>query len=214
MHNTPLTLFDYPLSSASYRVRIALALKGIDFVSVPINLRDGDQRSAEYLAQNPSGLVPTLQLPSGEYLRQSLAILRYLDTLVATPRMFPTDPLGDAMVSALALDIACDIHPLNNLRVLNYLTGPLALTESAKNDWYAHWITAGLGGLETAVNAHDGPYCAGDGISAADVCLVPQMFNARRFNVDLSAFPRLVEIDARLTAIPEIAKVAPQLPPG
>jgi maleylacetoacetate isomerase len=207
-----LTLFDYPLSSASYRVRIALAFKGIDFVSVPINLRNGDQRSKHYLAQNPAGLVPALQLPSGQLLTQSLAILRYLDSLVATPRMFPTHPVEDALVSALALDIACDIHPLNNLRVLNYLTGPLALEERAKNDWYAHWITAGFGGLETTINAHGGSFCAGDSISAADICLVPQMFNARRFNVDLSAFPRLVDIDARLTAIPEIAKVAPNLP--
>jgi maleylpyruvate isomerase len=210
MHNSRLTLFDYPLSSASYRVRIALSLKSIDYVSVPVNLREGDQRKADYLSQNPAGLVPALQLPNGQLLTQSLAILRYLDTLVATPRMFPADQLDDARVSALALDIACDIHPLNNLRVLNYLTGPLVVSEVLKNKWYAHWITSGFSAMESNVRAHGGQYCMGDNISAADACLVPQMFNARRFQVDLSAFPCLVAIDARLTNNPKIAQVSPQ----
>jgi maleylpyruvate isomerase len=212
MENNRPTLFDYPLSSASYRVRIALSLKGIEYDTVPINLRNGEQRSSTFMRHNPAGLVPAFQLTSGELLTQSLAILRYLDVLVPTQRMFPADPLADAYVSAMALDIACDVHPLNNLRVLNYLTGTLNISDQAKNDWYAHWITACFGALEEKVNSHSGNHCAGDDISAVDVCLVPQMFNARRFKVDLSAFPKLVAIDGMLTAMPEIAKVAPTLP--
>jgi maleylpyruvate isomerase len=212
MQHHGITLFDYPLSSASYRVRIALSLKHIAYQSITINLRQDEQRAARYLDQNPAGLVPGLQLPCGQLLTQSLAILRYLDTLVTTPRMFPADPLADALVSAMALDIACDIHPLNNLRVLNYLTGPLTISESAKNLWYAHWIDIGFTALETKAAAHDDAYCAGELITAADACLVPQMFNARRFQVDLSAFPRLVAIDARLTKLPEIAQVTPNFP--
>jgi maleylpyruvate isomerase len=212
MTDTRLTLFDYPLSSASYRVRIALALKGIDHQRLPINLREGAQRSDDYLRHNPAGLVPALQLNDGTLLTQSLAILRYLDRVVDRPRLFPTDPLADAQVSALALYIACDIHPLNNLRVLNYLTGPLAQSEEAKLQWYRHWITTGFVALETRIAEIGGAYCVGDTLSAADVCLVPQMFNARRFDVDISPYPTLVAIDGRLNELPEIAGVAPILP--
>jgi maleylacetoacetate isomerase len=209
--SSALTLYDYPLSSASYRVRIALNLKGLAYERVTINLRDGAHRGGDYLAHNPAGLVPALGLPDGTVIGQSLAIMRYLDT-VAEPRLFPADPLADARVSAMAMDIACDIHPLNNLRVLNYISGTFGQSDQQKNAWYAHWVEQGFAGLEQSVRAIGGAYCAGDAISAADLCLVPQMFNARRFKVDLSAYPTLVAIDARLCALPAVIAATPALP--
>jgi maleylpyruvate isomerase len=206
-----LTLYDYPLSSASYRVRMALAIKGVDHDRITVDLREGAQNDASFKDKNPAGLVPLLVLADGRPISQSLAILRYLDS-IATPRLFPLDPLEDARVSAMALSIACDIHPLNNLRVLKYLTGPLAISEAAKNDWYTHWIATGFAALEAEASAIGGSFCAGESLSAADLCLVPQMFNARRFNVDLSPYPGLRAIDARVRAIPAVEAVAPPQP--
>lgn len=193
-------LYDFPWSSASYRVRIALALKGIDYETRSVDLRAGEQHEPDYLAVAPVGLVPSLKLPDGTALTQSLAIMRYLDT-VAEPRLFPADPLCDARVSALALAIACDIHPLNNLRVLGYLQNDLAVSDSAKSDWYAHWVQTGFTALEVEIAKHGGRYCYGNVVSAADICLVPQMANAHRFHVDMSAFPLLTAINGRLRRI-------------
>jgi maleylpyruvate isomerase len=211
MAEARLTLYDYPLSSASYRVRLALAIKGVDHDRITVNLRDGAQNEASFKDKNPAGLVPLLLLANGRTISQSLAILRYLDS-IATPRLFPLDSLEDARVSAMALSIACDIHPLNNLRILKYLTGPLGVSETAKNGWYAHWITTGFTALEAEVSAIGGSFCAGESLSAADLCLVPQMFNARRFNVDLTPYPALIAIDARVRALPAIEVVAPPKP--
>lgn len=201
-------LYDFPRSSASYRVRIALALKGIDYQTCAVDLRAGEQRAPDYCAVAPAGLVPALVLSDGTILTQSLAIMRYLDT-VAEPRLFPNAPLADAQVSALSLAIACDIHPLNNLRVLGYLQTELAVSESARSDWYAHWVQTGFAALETEIAKHGGLYCYGDVLSAADVCLVPQMANAHRFNVDVGVFPRLLEINDRLCRIPQFMAAAP-----
>jgi maleylpyruvate isomerase len=152
--------------------------------------------------------VPTLVLPDRTVLTQSLAIMRFLDT-VAEPRLFPCDPLADARVSAFSLAIACDIHPLNNLRVLGYLQKELAVSDSGRSDWYAHWVQTGFAALETEIAKHSGLYCYGDVLSAADVCLAPQMANARRFNVDVSAFPLLSAINDRLCDIPEFMNASP-----
>ncbi len=203
-------LYDFPRSSASYRVRIALALKGIDYQTHAIDLRAGEQRAPDYCAVAPAGLVPALMLPDKTILTQSLAIMRFLDT-VAEPRLFPCDPLADARVSVLSLAIACDIHPLNNLRVLGYLQNELAVSDNARTDWYAHWVQTGFAALEPEITKYGGLYCYGNTLTAADVCLGPQMANARRFNVDVSAFKLLCEINDRLCTIPAFVAAAPML---
>ncbi len=201
-------LYDFPRSSASYRVRIALALKGIAYEARTVDIRAGEQNAPDYMAMAPAGLVPSFRLPDGTVLTQSLAIIRYLDT-VSAPRLFPENPMADAQVSALSMAIACDIHPLNNLRVLGYLQTELGVSDSAKTDWYAHWVQAGFAALETAIARHGGLYCYGDVLSAADVCLVPQMANAKRFGVEISGFPLLSAINDRLYQIPEFIAAAP-----
>jgi len=190
-------LYDFPRSSASYRVRIALALKGIVYEKRHVDLRAGDQRSEAYRAIAPAGLVPALVIPHGPVLTQSLAILRYLDA-VAEPRLFPAHPIAAARVEAMALTIACDVHPLNNLRVLGYLEREFGASAEACSAWYAHWVRAGLATLEAEVARHGGRFCFGDAVTAADVSLVPQMANARRFEVEVGDCPHLFEIDARL----------------
>jgi maleylacetoacetate isomerase len=171
------TLYDFPRSSASYRVRIALALKGISYSTIAIDLRAGEQRSHDYLDKNPAGLVPALVTPTGDVLTQSLAILRYLDH-VAGPKLWPNDPYEQAIVDAMTLTIACDIHPLNNLRVLGYIQNELDAADPAKSEWYGHWVQTGFASLEAQVARHGGTYCYGDHVTAADICLVPQMANA------------------------------------
>ena len=207
---TGYALYDFPRSSASYRVRIALSLKGIGYETHSVDLRAGKQSAPDYLAVAPAGLVPSLRLPDGTILTQSLSIMRYLDTL-SEPRLFPTEPVADARVSALSLAIACDIHPLNNLRVLAYLQAVLGASEDAKSDWYAHWVRTGFRALEIEIAQCGGLYCYGDTVTAADLCLVPQMANARRFNVDVSEFRLLCAINDRLCAIPEFVAAAPKL---
>lgn len=204
-----MRLYDYAKSSAAYRVRIALAVKAVEVERVDVDLRTGAQKDAAYGAVSSSGLVPTLT--DGELtLGQSLAICRYLDITYPQPRLYPADPVASAKVDEMALTVACDIHPLNNLRVLKYLRGPLAQEEPAVMAWYAHWIEAGFAAMERLVTAHgSASYCYGESVSMADICLVPQMFNARRFEVPLDAFPRLVAIDAALCALPAFADAAP-----
>ena len=204
-----MRLYDYAKSSAAYRVRIALNLKGLTAELADVDLRAGAQGGGAYGAVSPSGLVPTLV--DGEVtLGQSLAICRYLDRLHPEPRLFPEDPVAEARVAEMALSVACDVHPLNNLRVLGYLRAPLAQHEAAVMAWYAHWIEAGFTALERMVQEHGSDTnCHGDAVSMADLCLVPQVFNARRFGVPLDAFPRLVAIDAALRELPAFADAAP-----
>lgn len=186
-------LYDFPRSSASYRVRIACALKGVDYEKVPVDFRADAQRSPDYLLIAPAGLVPAYEADDGTLLTQSLAIIRHLDTTHPQPKLFPDDPKGDCAALEMALAIACDIHPLNNLRVLKYLQGELGAGEGKRADWYAHWVRRGFKGLEARVKDHGGgPYCLGRLLTVADVCLVPQMANARRFDVPLDDFPTLV----------------------
>jgi maleylacetoacetate isomerase len=203
-----LTLYDYWRSSAAYRVRIALHLKGLSFAQVPVNLVKGEQQAIEHKARNPQGFVPALALGDGSLLTQSLAIIDYLDTLQPAPPLWPADPVAKARAQAMALLIACDIHPVNNLRILNYLKNPLGADAAGTETWYRHWIAEGFAALEQL--AAPGPYLAGEQLSVADICLVPQMANARRFKTDLTPYPRLVAVDARLSALPAFAAAAPE----
>jgi maleylpyruvate isomerase len=211
-----MKLYDYFRSSASYRVRIGLKLKGLDYESVPVHLlRDGgEQLKPEYRAVNPSGLVPALQ--DGEAtITQSLAILEYLDEVHPMVPLMPRDALGRARVRQLALMIGCDIHPVNNLRVLRYLVKQAGLTEEAKNAWYVHWVQEGFAALENelAASGSMGRFCHGDAPTIADCFLVPQVFNAVRFNIDMTPYPVIVRIDAALRELPAFAAAHPSAQP-
>ena len=198
--------YEYWRSSAAYRVRIALNLKGVTYRSVQLDLVEGQQRNPEFLARNPQGLVPALEI-DGHFLTQSLAIIDYLDARHKAPPMVPSDPAARSAVLARALLISADIHPINNLRVLNYLRSTLGADDAAVAAWYRHWIQEGFAALEAG--APDQGLFGGDRPDLADVCLVPQMANARRFDTPLAGFPRLVRIDAELTALPAFAAAAP-----
>jgi maleylacetoacetate isomerase len=187
----------YFRSSAAWRCRIGFGLKGLSPDFAAVHLRKGEQRAAGYTALAPQGLVPALEV-EGRVLTQSLAILEWLDETHPTPALLPKDPFERAEVRAFALAIACDIHPINNLRILGYLKAPLGHSQDEVDTWYRHWCSEGLAPLETIAQRHAsrGRFAFGDAPSLADVCLVPQLANARRFGTDLSAFPRLLEIDA------------------
>jgi maleylacetoacetate isomerase len=198
-----LRLYDYYRSSASYRVRIALNLKGVDHERVPVNLLEGEQRDEAYRARNPQGFVPMLEA-DGERLTQSLAIIAWLDSHCPEPPL----RTGDPGVLALALTIAADIHPLNNLRVLKRL-GALGIGQEARDDWYRHWVAEGFEALEALAAPTAGRFLVGDEVSLADICLVPQMYNARRFEVPLGSYPTLVAADAAAGALPAFAAAHP-----
>jgi maleylacetoacetate isomerase len=207
-----MRLFDYFRSSAAYRVRIALNFKGVaPDERTFVHLRMGSQRAQDYLALNPQGLVPALELDDGRVLTQSLAIVEYLEETYPTPPLLPAAPAARARVRAIALAIACEIHPLNNLRVLNYLTGTLGVSDAQKNGWYKYWIDVGFEALERQLFRDDdtGTYCHGDAPTLADVCLVPQLANARRFKIDLAPYPTLTRIEAACNALPAFAAAAP-----
>ena len=202
-------LYDYARSSAAYRVRIALNLKGVDYERRPVNLLDGDQKSDAYRAVNPQGLVPALEI-DGHLLTQSVAIINYLDQRFPVPPLLSTTIADQAHVRALALTIACDIHPLNNVRVLKYLSGPLGVEQEHRDAWYSHWVHEGFAALETLAAPRAGKFLFGDAPTMADVLLVPQMFNARRFNVPVEAYPTLVRADANACALDAVARAHPE----
>jgi maleylacetoacetate isomerase len=211
-----LRLYTYWRSSAAYRVRIALHYKGLGFESVPKHLlRDGgEQRQADYLALNPQGLVPALA--DGELvIAQSIAICEYLEEIHPEPQLLPGDARDRAVVRSMALAIACDIHPLNNLSVTAYLRSEFGADSAAVSRWASHWIQRGFAALERRVERGptDGRHCYGEAVTLADVCLVPQMYNARRFKVDLSAFPRLTAICGHLESLPAFAAARPEAQP-
>jgi len=209
-------LYDYFRSSAAYRVRIALNLKGVaPDERTFVHLRMGGQRAQDYLALNPQGLVPALALDEGAVLTQSLAIVEYLDETHPEPPLLPADPIGRARVRAIALSIACDIHPLDNLRVLNYLIGTLGVAREQKDGWYKYWVDVGFEALEKklAQERETGVFCHGNEPTLADVCLVPQIANARRFGIDLSPYPTLTRIEAACLALPAFAAAAPERQP-
>jgi maleylacetoacetate isomerase len=204
-----MNIHGYFNSSTSFRVRIALALKGVPFEGIPVNLRAQAQRSAEHVALNPSAGVPVLA--DGEFvLTQSLAIIDYLDARHPVPRLIPEDAQARARVLELSLGIACDIHPVNNMRVLQYLQQVLGVSDAQKQAWYQHWVAEGLGAAEQLLARHgSGPYCFGEQPTLADCCLVPQVANAQRMGCALGAFPRIQAIHAHCMAQTAFQAAAP-----
>jgi maleylacetoacetate isomerase/maleylpyruvate isomerase len=186
-----MKLYNYFRSSASFRVRIALALKQLPFDYVPVHLLKGEHKKPEFAALSADTFVPVLE-DAGQQLSQSLAIMEYLEEVYPEPSLLPADPVARARVRALALSVACDIHPLNNLRVLKYLVRELKVSEDSKNEWYRHWCREGLRAVDRQLSRWGGTaYCVGDTPTVADCCLVPQVFNAQRFDVSLDDMPRV-----------------------
>ncbi|NEX60423.1 maleylacetoacetate isomerase [Noviherbaspirillum galbum] len=214
-----MKLYAYFRSSASYRVRIALNLKGLDYEVVPVHLlkNGGQQFSQEYLQLNPDGLVPVLvdESTGGEALTQSLSIIEYLEETHPEPRLLPESPLDRAWVRSLALTIACEIHPLNNLRVLRYLMRELKVSEESKDTWYRHWCEHGLASVEKMLSrdSRTGTFCYGETPGLADCLLVPQIANAQRLQCDLSAMPTIMRINAACQELEAFAKAAPAVQP-
>lgn len=204
-------LHNYFRSSTSYRVRIALALKGIDYDYEAFHLRRGEQRSERFLGLNPQGLVPALTWTDGHVYTQSLAIIEFLDEVVPQPRLLPQDPAGRQRVRSLSQIVALDIHPLNNLRVLAYLKTHFGADEAAQANWFRHWVAEAFGALEQrlANEPETGRYCHGDTITMADLCLASQLTNNRRFDVDMQAFPTIRRIGAALEEIEAFRQAAP-----
>jgi len=211
-----MKLYSYFRSSAAYRARIALNIKGLEYEYVAKHLlKDGgEHRRADYLALNPQGFVPALE-HDGELLTQSLAIIEYLDEVFPNPPLLPARPFDRAVVRAMSLLIACDVHPLNNLRVLNYLKAPLAHDSAAIGEWYKHWISEGFAPLDQLLEKHsaDGRYCFGDSVTMADVLLVPQVANSRRYQMDLSPYPTLKKVAEHLESLPAFVAAHPDRQP-
>ncbi|WP_425914997.1 maleylacetoacetate isomerase [Pseudomonas sp. GWSMS-1] len=215
--STELRLYSYWRSSAAYRVRIALNLKGLAYEQVPVHLvKDGGQQhSTDYQALNPQELLPLLvdHGNGGVRIAQSLAILEYLDERFPDTPLLPRAPAQRAQVRALALHIACDLHPLNNLRVLQYLTGELAVGEQAKDAWYRHWLHKGLAAVEAGLVVFNDRLSLGEQPGYLEACLIPQLYNARRFNCDLDAYPRILAMAARCEPLEAFAQAAPEVQP-
>lgn len=211
-----MKLFTYFRSSAAYRVRIALNFKEVSYEQVPRHLLrgGGEHRLEGYLEINPQGLVPALE-HAGRVFGQSLAIIEYLEEIRPRPPLLPREPADRAVVRSMALGVACDIHPLNNLRVLDYLKGPMGQDAAAVDAWYRHWVAEGFGALEELARRHsgDGRHLFGRSVTLADVVLVPQMYNARRFRCDLGEFPTLVTICTHLESLPAFAAARPEVQP-
>jgi len=209
-----MKLYGYFRSSASYRVRIALNMKGLDYDQVSVHLAKGKQYDREFSAISPQNLVPVLE-DDGQLLYQSLAIIQYLEEKFPEPRLLPKDSPGRNRVRSLALISACEIHPLNNTRVLAYLTDTLKLTEEQKNAWYRHWVTVGFTALEKrlATEKETGTFCHGDAPGFADITLVPQVANANRFKVDLTPFPTIRRINDECLKLEPFRKAMPQNQP-
>lgn len=209
-----MKLYGYFRSSSSYRVRIALNLKGLSYEYAAIHLPRNEQSDPAFLALNPNALVPVLD-DEGTTLSQSLAICEYLDEVFPEPPLLPKDARGRAHARALALSIACEIHPLNNLRVLRYLTQDLGVAEESKDRWYRHWVEAGLAAFEAQLGQgpQSGRFCIGDTPTLADICLVPQIFNAQRFQCDLTPMPRVMRIHAACMELDAFQRAAPSRQP-
>ena len=208
-----MKLYSYFRSSAAYRVRIALNLKGLAYETVPVHLvkEGGHNRRPEFRAINPQMRVPALVVPTGDVLIQSLAIIEYLDETHPEPPLLPKDPIARAQARALAEIVACDIHPLNNIGSLRYLKRELHHEQAAIDAWYHHWVLTGFEALEALVRP--GPYACGGAVTVADLCLVPQVYNARRLNVPLDKFPKIVAIESACLALPAFDRARPENQP-
>jgi len=211
-----MKLYSFFRSSASYRVRIALNLKGIAYEQAPIHLRrgGGEQFGAAYRALNPQALVPTLE-DGGKILTQSLAIIEYLEEKQPQPALLPKDPADKALVRSMAMIVACEVHPIQNLRVLNYVKKEYNQTDEQVNRWAQHWIDLGLSALEEMLAAQPkrGKYCWGNAPTLADICLVPQLGNARRYGCDLSRYPNILAVEKNCMALPAFIDAAPEKQP-
>lgn len=203
------TIYDYWRSSAAYRIRIALNVKGLPYTSIPVNLKTAENNSTTYRAKNPQGRVPILV--EGEFsLPQSLAIMEYLEETHPTPPLLPKDAKSRAIARAFALTIAADIHPMNNLSALRYLTEQFGADDAAKTRWMHHWLNEGFTALETLAKQHgNGKFSVGNAVSMADCCLIPQLYNARRFECPLDAYPTLTAIEAHCNTLPAFEKSKP-----
>jgi maleylpyruvate isomerase len=206
------TLYGYWRSTAAYRVRIAANLKGVEARQVFVHLREGAQRQPDYLARNPAGLVPSW-VEDGTSLAQSLAIIEYLDETHPAPPLLPGDARTRAIIREIALTIVADVHPIGNLRVLDQLSAKFGADAAARAAWNRHWMHIGLAAVEARLCASAGQFAVGEGVSLADVCLTPQLYNARRFGLDLAPFPTLVRVDANARALAAFAAAAPEQQP-
>jgi maleylacetoacetate isomerase len=209
----PVKLYSYFRSSAAYRVRIALNLKGIPYEMTFVHLTKdgGHQRKPEFVAINPQMRVPALDLPGGEVLTQSLAIIEYLDEIHPQPPLLPAEALARAKVRAIAQMVACDIHPLNNLVVLQYLKRTLKHEQPEIDSWYHHWVAEGFNAIEAMITP--APYACGANVTLADICLIPQIFNARRLKVPLEKFPKIVAAESACLKLPAFDKARPENQP-
>ncbi|MCW8330227.1 maleylacetoacetate isomerase [Photobacterium sp. SDRW27] len=203
-----MKLYDYYRSSASYRVRITLNLKGLNYEQCPVSLLDNEQSSAHYTALNPSALVPGLNTDHG-VLGQSIAIMEYLEDICPEPSIFPESKWEKAKCREIALAIACDIHPLNNLRVLNYLNTEFGVNQNEKMVWYYHWLSRGFQTLESLLSQNKYRFCCADSPTMADICLIPQLYNARRFGFDVSPYPILLNIEQQCQRLDAFIKAHP-----
>ena len=208
-----MQLYSYFRSSAAYRLRIALELKGLDYDYVAVNLLKSEQAEDHYRSLNPIGLVPALELDSHEVLGQSVAILEWLEEQYPSPALLPTDALARARVRAFVNVIACDIHPICNLSVTNHLKSEFGVDQDAILDWYRRWMSRGFGALETLANSTQGAFCMGDSVSLADVCLIPQFYNANRFGIELEPYPKLAAINSHCLTQEAFQKAAPEQQP-
>ncbi|MFQ3245732.1 MAG: maleylacetoacetate isomerase [Arenicella sp.] len=207
-----MILTSYFRSTAAYRVRIALNLKELEHELSPLNLFTGEQKTTEFLNRNPDGLIPTLQV-GDDLLTQSMAILEYLEEVCPTVSLLPKDPIQRAFVRALAQTIVSDIHPLNNLRVQQYLVSDMGVSDDKKLQWYQHWVATGFDGLETRLKKSAGEFCFADTLSIADVCLIPQVYNAHRFNCPMDDYPTINRLNQTCLKLDAFANAAPELQP-
>jgi maleylacetoacetate isomerase len=189
-----MRLYSYYRSSAAYRVRIALELKGLDYDYVPVNLLRAQQKSGDYLQKNPQGLVPAMETGEGGLIAQSVAIMEWLEETHPEPALLPADPLSRAMVRSMVNSIACDIHPINNMSVTNYLQNPLGVSPEQVHEWYAMWVDRGFEAIEKKLQARRGSCCFGDLPGMADACLVPQVYNALRFNIAMDRYSNILQV--------------------
>ncbi len=206
-----MKLYTFFRSSSAFRVRIALNLKNMSYQSIPLQFKNQDHKSKEFLAKNPQGLLPTFE-DGPAVISQSLAILEYLEAVQPTPHYLPVGELAKAKVRELSYAIACEIHPLNNLRVLKYLAAELDHDQEQINSWYQHWVKEGFEAVEKMVQPSSGdtPCCFGSQVTMADICLIPQIWNANRFKCDLSPYPKLLKINVYVSQLPAFQKAAPE----
>ena len=208
-----MKLYSYYRSSAAYRVRIALNLKGLPYDYVAVNLLHSEQKSEEYMARNPQGLLPALELEGGEVLAQSVAILEWLEESVPEPALLPSDPLPRARVRSLVNNIVCDIHPLNNLSIMNYLRKELGASDEGVHRWYCNWVDRGFSAIEQNLADNMGDCCFGDQPTLADVCLIPQVYNAYRFKVPMESYPNIRQVVQHCNSLEAFANATPEAQP-